>query len=332
MDCVNVTDREVTVQLTDYIKHDGYVHHIPELYRTLYQLRDKINNRVLRFVSHETEPFRLVAFDRVLEHLATTLSVSKDRLILETYDHVPRFETPWATVITKPSTSFIHAFDIEVDKCTRDPNARLFGGFFGRFTSHRFLMAHFLETEMSQHSVVAFQPSLQWAEYEFESVKKWFPAELDWLRHREEKNATIEGGYNGRVDGFNCLPDYHNIFSLYQIEIVLETNVYDCGWWTEKTAKCLISGKPFLLLGTPAQLDELRRLGFQTFSPWIDESYDHEPNPEKRFDMICDEIRRIANLDKQQQQNMIYEINAIADYNKINYRRLVEEYVGRKIS
>jgi hypothetical protein len=327
MDCVNVTDNEVIVRLTDYIKHDGYVHHLPELYRTLYQLSDTISTRTVRFLSHETEPFRMVAFDRVLEHVATTMSLPKHRLVLDTYDHVPLFETPWATVITRPSTSLTQALrDIKVDKCIRDPNARMFGGFFGRFTPHRFLMAYFLETEIAQHSVVAFQPKIEWAEYEFESVKKWFVKELDWLRSRQEKNATIEGGYNGRVDGFNCLPDYHNVFPLYHIEVVIETNVYECGWWTEKTAKCLVSGKPFILLGTQGQLVDLRGLGFKTFDPWINEDYDKESNPEKRFDMIKDEIRRIASLDYEQKQKMLTQINAIADYNRDIYASLIGKY------
>jgi len=330
MDCINVTDSEVIIQLTDYIKHDGYVHHLPELYRTLHQLTDTIQLRKVRFVSHETEPFRMVAFDRVLEHVATTLSLTKDRLILDTYDHHPLFETPWATVVTRPSTSLTTVLrEIDVGRCIRDSNARLFGGFFGRFTPHRFLMAYFLETELQQHSVVAFQPTLQWAEYEFESVKKWFVKELDWLRSRQETNATVEGGYNGRVDGFNCLPDYHNIFPLYHIELVIETNVYECGWWTEKTAKCLVAGKPFILLGTSGQLTELKRMGFKTFDPWIDESYDNEPNADKRFDMIKSELRRIASLSNIDQQKMLLEINTVADHNRINYKKLINEYFDK---
>jgi len=112
--------------------------------------------------------------------------------------------------------------------------------------------------------------------------------------------------------------------------VVLETNVYECGWWTEKTAKCLVSGKPFILLGTPGQLVELRRLGFKTFDPRINESYDNEPNADKRFDMIKDEIRRIALLDNESRQKMLLEINAIADYNRANYSSLIENYFKQK--
>jgi hypothetical protein len=110
---------------------------------------------------------------------------------------------------------------------------------------------------------------------------------------------------------------------------VIETNVYECGWWTEKTAKCLVAGKPFILLGTSGQLTELKRLGFKTFDPWIDESYDNEPNAEKRFDMIKSELHRIASLSNIDQQKMLLEINTVADHNRISYKRLINEYVDK---
>jgi hypothetical protein len=325
-DCVNITPTEVRVNLTDYIKHDGYVHHLHELYRTLYQLSGELETKTLRFISVEPEPFRVVAFDQVLEHIARSLSIPRERLILQTYDHYPRFRTPWSTLETRPSTSLDKVFEqVEIDRCIRDGHARMFGGFFGRFTIHRFLMAYFLETEMKDHSVVAFHPPRNWVDYEMESVRKYYTKELEWYYDRVSEKPGL-GGFNGRIDDFRSLWDYHNIYSSHHIEVVIETNVYDCGWWTEKTAKCLYTGKPFLLFGTQGQLEELRKLGFKTFAPWIDESYDLEPITDKRFDMIQDEVRRIAALTSDHRQQMIQEINEIADYNKENYARLLKEY------
>ena len=43
---------------------------------------------------------------------------------------------------------------------------------------------------------------------------------------------------------------------------------------TEKTGKALMSGKPFILLGSKHFLKNLRSIGFKTFHPVIDESYD----------------------------------------------------------
>lgn len=327
MDCVKITPTEITVQLTDYIKHDGYVHHLHELYRTLYQLSDELKSKKLRFISVETEPFRMVAFDRVLEYISSSLSLSQDQIILETYDHHPRLETPWATLQTRPSTSLDKVYNtVEIDKCIRQSDAKLFGGFFGRFTIHRFLMAYFLETQMKDHSVVAFHPPKEWVDYEIESVKKYYNAELEWYYNRQKGTNTVNGGFNGRIDDFRSLYDYHNIYSSHHIEVVIETNVYDCGWWTEKTAKCLYTGKPFLLLGTQGQLVKLHELGFKTFSPWIDESYDQESNTDRRFDMIQAEIRRISKLQSSEKEIFINELNEIADYNKNNYRTFIERY------
>ena len=328
MDCIHVTPTEVTIQVTDYIKHDGYTQHLLPMYRALHQIRNELSTRSLRFIFREAEPFHLVSFDNVLRHIAKTYNLSKDRIIIDTIAHTPALCTDYATVVTTPSSSLDLARQlIQVDQCHINSDARLFGAFFGRFTTHRFLMAYFLETHIP-NSIVTFHPSVQWAEYEFESVKKYFVDELDWLRTRQEKNANLESGHSGAVSSFDCLPVYHEIFGLYHIEVVLETNIYECGWFTEKTAKCLAAGKPFILFGTQGQLADLRSMGFKTFSPWINESYDQEPYPEKRFDMIKDEITRLAAMHPTALQSTMTALSEIAQYNKQNYSILLDQYLN----
>lgn len=327
MDCVHVTPTEVTVQVTDYIKHDGYTQHLIPLYRALHEIRDELTTKSLRFIFREAEPFKLVSFENVVKHCAQTYNLPKDRIIIDTIAHVPALDVEDATVITTPSSSLDLARQlIKVDQCKLNDDAVLFGAFFGRFTTHRFLMAYFLETQI-QNSIVVFHPNIQWAEFEFESVKKYFVNELDWLRNRKEKHANLEAGHRGTVSSFDCLPIYHETFGLYHIEIVLETNIYECGWFTEKTAKCLAAGKPFILLGTQGQLAELQRMGFKTFSPWINESYDQEPNPEKRFDMIRSEISRLSTMHPTALKSTLADIAKIAQYNKENYSTLLDRYL-----
>ncbi len=328
MDCVNITPTEVKIQVTDYIKHDGYTQHLIPLYRTLHQLRHELENKSVRFIFREAEPFKLVSFDNVIRHVAETYQLSRDRIIIDTIDHTPRLTSDFATVVTTPSSSLDLARQlINVDQCRLNDDAVMFGAFFGRFTTHRFLMAHFLETQI-QNSIVAFHPSVQWAEFEFESVKKYFVKELEWLTQRQEKNANLDSGHKGAVSSFDCLPAYHEIFGLYHIEVVLETNIYECGWFTEKTAKCLAAGKPFVLLGTQRQLKELQRLGFKTFAPYIDESYDNESNPELRFDMLCQEIHRLSSMHPTAQKTVLNEIKKIAEYNRNNYSKLLDQYLN----
>jgi len=51
---------------------------------------------------------------------------------------------------------------------------------------------------------------------------------------------------------------------------------------TEKTGKALMSGKPFIVLGSKHFLKNLQKIGFKTFDSVIDESYDEIDDEEKR--------------------------------------------------
>ena len=44
--------------------------------------------------------------------------------------------------------------------------------------------------------------------------------------------------------------------------------------------------------------DVLRHLGFKTFSQFIDESYDDEPNESKRVNMVYNEIKKLLTISK----------------------------------
>ena len=51
---------------------------------------------------------------------------------------------------------------------------------------------------------------------------------------------------------------------------------------TEKTGKAFLSGKPFIMLGSKYFLKHLRSIGFKTFDPVIDESYDEIDDVQER--------------------------------------------------
>jgi hypothetical protein len=75
-------------------------------------------------------------------------------------------------------------------------------------------------------------------------------------------------------------------------EVIMENSWYsivgetifnnDCFFVTEKTAKPMMAGRPFIILGGKHYLKNLRGLGFKTFDPVIDESYDNIDNYKER--------------------------------------------------
>ena len=66
---------------------------------------------------------------------------------------------------------------------------------------------------------------------------------------------------------------------------------------TEKAYKAIACSTPFIAFATPNWLEDLRTLGFKTYAPYINESYDTEVDSKKRLNMIVQEIERICSLD-----------------------------------
>lgn len=93
------------------------------------------------------------------------------------------------------------------------------------------------------------------------------------------------------------------------IHITSETNFFEIGgYFSEKTWKPIGHLQPFIFMGPAYGLSELKKLGFKTFSPFIDESYDLELNPATRYKMILSEINRISKLSITEIHNWYHSI------------------------
>jgi hypothetical protein len=66
--------------------------------------------------------------------------------------------------------------------------------------------------------------------------------------------------------------------------------------FSEKTYKFIAGKLPFIMVGVPGSLQALRDLGYQTFYPYIDETYDTIYDDEERMIAILVEIERLCGL------------------------------------
>ena len=78
--------------------------------------------------------------------------------------------------------------------------------------------------------------------------------------------------------------------------VVTET-LTDRLFCTEKTWKPLLCGHPFIFLSAPGLYAKLHNMGFKTFDRWIDESFDLEPDLDKRIEMIADQVEQLMSRD-----------------------------------
>jgi hypothetical protein len=84
---------------------------------------------------------------------------------------------------------------------------------------------------------------------------------------------------------------------------------------TEKTYKAIACKKPFLMFSSPFMLDDIKRLGFETFSPFIDETYDTIVDDDERLAAIVSEIKRIKELPYGAYRILLEQSNEITNRN-----------------
>jgi hypothetical protein len=84
----------------------------------------------------------------------------------------------------------------------------------------------------------------------------------------------------------------------------------------EKVWKPIYNYHPFIILGCPNSLKKLREVGFKTFEPFINESYDTEVNPGKRMGMVVDEVERLCSMSFDELKKWHKNLIPILKYNK----------------
>lgn len=100
--------------------------------------------------------------------------------------------------------------------------------------------------------------------------------------------------------------------------IIAETVYENVFFLTEKTTKPLFAKRLFIVFSSCGFLQHLRAMGFKTFSDVIDESYDSEPDPVKRFEMAFSQVEYLSGLS----YNRVLEI--ITPVLEHNHNRLFE--------
>ena len=163
---------------------------------------------------------------------------------------------------------------------------------------------------------------------------------LDWVIELNQSNEQLHKELLSRKDDLLSIPDlfldvkdmeigelslidpnmqkYYN--STY-FSVVTETLFYQGkaleynGFFSEKTFKPIAHKHPFILSSTPRSLKKLKELGYRTFHPYIDESYDSEENDSTRMLMIVNEVERLCKLPDVELQSLVESCIDVFEYN-----------------
>jgi hypothetical protein len=127
-------------------------------------------------------------------------------------------------------------------------------------------------------------------------------------------------------DNAYLLPSISKFYADSYFSVVSETNCFAKGIMqgditppgrllSEKTFKTIAVKHPFIIVAKAKTLELLREIGYRTFSPWIDESYDNELNESTRMLMIVKEIKRLCELSPNQLTDFLNNVREICEYN-----------------
>jgi hypothetical protein len=126
-------------------------------------------------------------------------------------------------------------------------------------------------------------------------------------------NHLFEDSY---ITTMNTNLDLLKFYKEFDIELVAESYTRGLSFFpTEKTVRPLMAAKPILVQGPVRYLENLRKLGFETYSKVWDESYDLVEGP-ARWQAMQELINKIMNMNTLEYKEMIEQATEIAIRNR----------------
>lgn len=152
------------------------------------------------------------------------------------------------------------------------------------------------------------------------------PGEKD--RSHYPNRLEIESQDNKNYHAFHVTPNHIEFYENTYFSVVTETSfpsdrvnnhyedLTDTGRiLSEKIFKPISMKHPFIIVTNPGALSLLRDIGYRTFHPLIDETYDKIRDPGVRMLMIVNEIEKLCNLEGEALTRFLTEAKEICEFN-----------------
>lgn len=160
-----------------------------------------------------------------------------------------------------------------------------------------------------------------------------------WVKAHNSTNQTVRQLFTNHEQAITSMPplyidttDLHEnkawldastdyLYEQTYFSVVSETNFYNDPMFetgrflSEKTFKPVAMKHPFIVTSVPNILDKIREIGYKTFHPYIDESYDTETNDQERLLKIANETKRLSLLTPDELTEFLNNVRPIVEHN-----------------
>lgn len=200
------------------------------------------------------------------------------------------------------------------------PKDKLFLSFNRRPNYHRTqLVLSLINDNLLEHGIVSFYNQIDDSNVDdiIDSMINKTEEEKSLYKTQLKNNLILDDIQNGCID---LTSDFiQNYYKRTYFSIVTETRANEPELsFTEKTFKPIGNKHPFIILGVPGLIKWLRKMGFKTFHPLINESYDDIEDYEIRFNSIMLEINRLSKMTDRELNDFWLNAKEITEYN-FNY-------------
>lgn len=266
---------------------------------------------------HEGPDCIAAGIDLILDQVCELLSLPREHFLIQTSNQISSSAYP------EQRTQFV---ELELAKIlatqTLPQTSTLqhkFGIFIGRSNWQRLGLAAYLSSRYPEQTTMTFHYDNQ-IDYHRNNFgieeflqRNWkcAPEILEFLKRLPITNDQQTYPILWNKQGFGLQEQYKSLF----VEIVCET--YFTGrtfFITEKTLRCIINRRPFLVQGPRCYLKNLHALGFKTFDQWWDEGYDLD-HSDARYQTLCNGIDWIAQQSSNTIQQWYQDMQPVLEHN-----------------
>lgn len=282
----------------------------------LYQLHRKGQGKRFLFISEDGANIHYSGAIQVVENIRNCFNLTTETCAVICREDI---KIDNVKIVNNPSVPYwcrvLDPYIKDIDIPT-GPFSKKFAVWFHRGTYYRLDLAKHLYLNHRDSSYISYQERGLLADRKL--VEYFTDANWAW----ENTPIVHDQIFPNRQFNYDMIVgSSRKPYSDYAVEVVAETDVISTDWITEKTVKNLYIGKPFLLMSGVNSLAKIRQLGFKTFSPWINESYDTIPNIYLRLEAIKQEIDRLSTVDLNQLHK---EIMPILQHNRKTYEKYID--------
>jgi hypothetical protein len=196
---------------------------------------------------------------------------------------------------------------------------------------HRIMMMTILERRgLIEHGTISMprdfeEPDIGWAKDQWDLRRLWDELKELQVGFLDRYESAFQSLHNklpliaDRTDfETNHALDFNtDLYSEHPVNLITETLCFtNSAFASEKIWKPMAAGQIFLVLSGPYYLRGLKRIGFRTFAPYINEEYDEETEPIARANLVARELKRLISISDEEFDAILTQCQAVIKHNQ----------------